>query len=646
VKLTYIKQAGEPVGDGGDQYTGLDRFGRVIDQRWPQGASELERVDYGYTPASNRQWRQELVASGQDEYYTYDGLYQVAASNRGTLNGGKTGISGTPTWTEDFTYDPIGNWDAYLTKVSGVTDLDQSRTHNTANQTTEIDGSSATVGHDPAGNMVKVPQINDWASTNELKWDAWNRLVDVKAGATTVAAYGYDGLNRRTTKTIDGTTRRYYYSDQWQIVEERLDAETAAERQFVWGLRYTDDLVLRDRDVDHDASMDERLYVLSDYFNPTAIADEDGVVLERYGYDAFGLSRVMTPDFEPRSSSDYDWETRYGAYRYDPETGFYQVRYRYLHPTLGRWLSRDPIGEQAGLNLYAYTSNSPCNSVDIFGLESGGIYFDRNCNWAYPHGLPKPSNLPTLDPETRLYFWINFVEGGKCVRKVGVIDAKLASRIGLSPTGPNVVISPGQHALNQHQGGPSRYMSASTLQKGATNIGGVPITIDLDKFKAAGGRVIERSEILSDIKRLVAEGKVSPARLAAWLKNQPMVEGEILLEGKVPASAVETPTMSKMKCCAKGLAVFSLAFITRDVSKAAGESVGGNTAAPLTAEAIRQAGGFAGMAGGAKVGGAFGTAIGIESGPGALITGAIGAIIGGGLGYFGADCVADRIHKN
>jgi len=32
--LTYIKQTGEANGDAGDQYTGLDRFGRVVDQRW------------------------------------------------------------------------------------------------------------------------------------------------------------------------------------------------------------------------------------------------------------------------------------------------------------------------------------------------------------------------------------------------------------------------------------------------------------------------------------------------------------------------------------------------------------------------------------------------------------------------------------
>lgn len=39
-------------------------------------------------------------------------------------------------------------------------------------------------------------------------------------------------------------------------------------------------------------------------------------------------------------------------------------------PYLGRWLSRDPVGEEGGLNLYGYTSNRPVYFFDILGLES------------------------------------------------------------------------------------------------------------------------------------------------------------------------------------------------------------------------------------------------------------------------------------
>jgi hypothetical protein len=41
-----------------------------------------------------------------------------------------------------------------------------------------------------------------------------------------------------------------------------------------------------------------------------------------------------------------------------------------------------------------------------------------------------------------------------------------------------------------------------------------------------------------------------------------------------------------------------------------------------------------------------GAAFGIETGPGALITGALGAIVFGAIGYFGADLIADQISPN
>jgi len=366
--LTYIQQSGSPpVGDGGDQYTGLDRFGRVIDQRWIKDSSgaDLERVEYGFDRASNRVWRDNTVADAlsakQDEYYTYDGLNQLLTLQRGTLNSGKTGITGTPTWEEDFTFDPTGNWNNYVNQVSGTTTLNQPRTHNAVNEVETISGSSALIQQNAAGNMVKAPQPTNWSSAYTMTYDAWQRLVKVKSGSTTTAIYVYDGQNRRVTKVTGSTTRHYYYSSQWQILEERLNTTTTADRQFVWGLMGIDDLILRDRGT-------ERFYSLQDVFNCTAIVDVTGTVQERYGYNAFGLSRVMDADFNVISTSSYDWETRYACYRFDSESSFYQVRNRYLHPTLGRWLTRDPIGYNAGINLYAYVINRSVNVIDSSGL--------------------------------------------------------------------------------------------------------------------------------------------------------------------------------------------------------------------------------------------------------------------------------------
>jgi RHS repeat-associated protein len=158
------------------------------------------------------------------------------------------------------------------------------------------------------------------------------------------------------------------------VLEERLGSASTAERRYVWGIKGIDDLILRDR-IDGGT---ERLYALSDGMSVTAVVNTSGTVQERYGYTGFGVPRYMTASFGSRSSSDFDWETLFHAYRRDSETGFYQVRYRYLHPNLGRWLNRDPIEEQGGLNLYAFVGNDPVNHWDYFGLRPSACDNIRN----------------------------------------------------------------------------------------------------------------------------------------------------------------------------------------------------------------------------------------------------------------------------
>jgi hypothetical protein len=54
---------------------------------------------------------------------------------------------------------------------------------------------------------------------------------------------------------------------------------TTAERQFVWGLRYIDDLVIRDRSTANNGTISERRYAMQDgNWNTIAICDTTGSV--------------------------------------------------------------------------------------------------------------------------------------------------------------------------------------------------------------------------------------------------------------------------------------------------------------------------------------------------------------------------------
>jgi RHS repeat-associated protein len=55
---------------------------------------------------------------------------------------------------------------------------------------------------------------------------------------------------------------------------------------------------------------------------------------------------------------------------YHARSGLYLAPYRAYNPTIGRWLSRDPLGDDADLNLYRYVNNNSPNSIDPLGLKS------------------------------------------------------------------------------------------------------------------------------------------------------------------------------------------------------------------------------------------------------------------------------------
>ena len=313
-----------------------------------------------------------------------DGLDRLKDFKRGTLNAGKTGIENVPRRQQDWTLDQVGNWRRFLARQDSATVLDQARANNKANEitsTTEAPGEAkwAQPAWSARGNMTTVPQPADPTSAYTCKYDAWNRLVEVKDVDTILVTYRYDGTGRRIRKLLGAdpgspdNTYDYFFNIGWQILEVRKDGLAPADlyEQYVWSLGYIDALVLRDRDTTGNGVLDERLYYCNDAnMNVTSLVSTAGAVVERYVYDPYGKVTIYNSDW----SATVTWanskknEVLYCGYRYDPETGFYQVRERVYHPTLGRWLQRDPIGYGDGMGLYEYVSGSPTGSRDASGL--------------------------------------------------------------------------------------------------------------------------------------------------------------------------------------------------------------------------------------------------------------------------------------
>jgi RHS repeat-associated protein len=86
---------------------------------------------------------------------------------------------------------------------------------------------------------------------------------------------------------------------------------------------------------------------------------------------------------------------RFSTKYQDEESDLIYYGYRYYNPCTGRWLTRDPISEKGGLNIYHFARNNPIGYVDFLGLESL-CYFDNNGIWTCKSPICKPCKCLTV----------------------------------------------------------------------------------------------------------------------------------------------------------------------------------------------------------------------------------------------------------
>jgi len=96
--------------------------------------------------------------------------------------------------------------------------------------------------------------------------------------------------------------------------------------------------------------------------------------MAHYEYDPFGNQLVADGELAQ------EFLHRFSTKPYEENTALVLYEFRIYLPPLGRWLSKDPIGERGGRNLYRVVGNAPVVYVDALGLAYGNpvppvVYF-------------------------------------------------------------------------------------------------------------------------------------------------------------------------------------------------------------------------------------------------------------------------------
>ena len=332
----------------------------VIDYRRPGSANPPARHEYDYDALGRPTRRRDTwntAAPKTTRLFTYN--------SRGELVGDQL----RPGGRFGYQYDNIGNRKEAF-EFGNTTDYETDELNRYAG-IVRNGGEAFTPQYDADGNQTLIrTSTGIW----QVSYNAENRPVRfVNESAKTVVECTYDSMGRRFEKkvTVGGTTgfhARYLYRDYLQVAECDLTGETPAlVRSYLWDPSepQATRVLAMTRWEANGTQVKEHLYCMHDAMkNVTSLFGEARGRRALYEYRPYG--GLVTSEGNMAQENKFRFSCEY----MDDELGLIYYNYRHLNPNDGRWISRDPIAEQGGWNLFAFVKNNSIINFDYLGEKT------------------------------------------------------------------------------------------------------------------------------------------------------------------------------------------------------------------------------------------------------------------------------------
>jgi len=290
-----------------------------------------------------------------------------ASSGRGATFGytdaGRLNAATGPWGADAYAYDAAGNRTDKARTIGGVTSHETPVLASASNQVQRVnDGAGAalrTLTYRTGGDISQAAYTG--GPTYTYQYDARKRLAVVKNNGTDAGWYGYDFEGHRVWRSVFGSTTvqtHYIFDHQGHLLAEHDGSTGSVVREYVW----LDDMPVAM--IDSSPGTPQLYYIHAGQIDePQVMTDSTGSTVWNAYVEPFGQAQVFgTP------SAGLDLRLP-GQWSQAETGGLHQNWFRDYDPSLGRYIEADPLGIDAGQNVYAYVDGRPELKADASGLR-------------------------------------------------------------------------------------------------------------------------------------------------------------------------------------------------------------------------------------------------------------------------------------